>query len=164
MTLAEMSGAEFSECGTYRRLLWRIWDQALPLLLLIMLNPSKAGAVESDPTVTRQIERAKRLRCGGLLVANAYDLVSTDPRALKTHPMPLSDANDGRILYAAERAIRSGGMIIVAWGKNCAARRQSELAALLDGMVLHSLAVNADGSPAHPLYIGYDVQPQRWLA
>ncbi len=152
MTLSEMSGAKFSACRQYRHLLWRIWDDKLPLLLMIMLNPSKAGAVESDPTVTRQIERAKRLGCGGLLVANSHDLVSTDPRGLKAHPKPISDDCDREIILAASRA----GYIICAWGKHCPPKRAAEITVLLRGYPLYCLGLNKDGSPEHPLYKKYD--------
>lgn len=163
MTLTEMSGATFSADRAYRQLLWRIWNQELPLLNLCMLNPSKAGEIESDPTVTRQIERTKRLGCGGLLVTNAFDLVATDPKEMKRHPEPLSNQADAAILAAAERATKSGGMVIVAWGHNAAHRgRDGVLLDMLVGIPLYSLAVTKGGFPGHPLYLGYDVQPVRY--
>jgi hypothetical protein len=30
--------------------------------------------------------------------------------------------------------------------------------------IVHTLKTNADGSPRHPLYVGYDVLPQPFLA
>lgn len=163
MTLREMSGAEFSEDRAYRHLLWRIWDVSKPLLCLIMLNPSEAGDIESDPTVTRQIERAKRLGCGGLLVVNAFDIVATDPKDMKRHPMPFSEKADISIRRAAERAIESGGIVIVAWGHNAAhLNRHKKMLALLEGIPLYSVAVTKDGFPGHPLYVGYDVAPVRY--
>lgn len=130
-----------------------------------MLNPSKAGATESDPTVTRQIERAKRLEYGGLLVINAYDLISTDPGALKTHPKPNTLENDEAIFDAVTRTVKSGGIVIAAWGKNATEARVCFIREMLCGVCsLHALAVNKDGSPMHALYISYDVLPQRWPA
>lgn len=165
MTIAEMSGATFSDDRIYRRLLWRRWDASKPWLCLLMLNPSKAGAWESDPTVTRQIERAKRLGCGGLLVVNAYDLISTDPAALKVHPKPNTLENDEAILDAVTRTVASGGIVIAAWGKNATPARVVRIKEMLCGVChLHALAVNKDGNPAHPLYIGYDAVPTRWTA
>ena len=160
MTLSEMSGATFSADRVYRRQLWRRWDDALPWLLLIGCNPSKAGAVESDPTVTRQITRAKLLGCGGLLVCNAYDLVSTDPRLLKTHPAPLSPENDDAILDAVDKTMKSQGTVIAAWGGNVTPGRHNQLLRLLAHVPLTALGVNFDGSPSHPLYISYSVKPE----
>lgn len=164
MTLQEASGADFSADRVYRRLLWRRWDESLPWLCMIMLNPSKAGAVESDPTVTRQIERAKRLNCGGLLVTNAFDLVATDPREMKRHPKPNTLENDEAIFEAVHRTVGSGGTVIAAWGKDGAHRgRDKFIGEMLCGVCqLHALAVTKEGQPGHPLYIGYDVKPFPW--
>lgn len=161
MTADQISGAEFSTCGAYRRRLWRVWDEALPILTMAMLNPSKAGAVKSDPTVTRQIERAKRLGCGSLFVVNAFDLVATDPRDMKRHAKPLSAENDDAILASVMRAVESGGITIAAWGPHAKhLGRHEQLLTLLKGLPLHSLIVTADGTPGHPLYLPYSTVPQ----
>lgn len=162
MTLSEMSGATFSPCGKYRHLLWRRWDTTKPILNLVMLNPSKAGATESDATVTRQIKRATLLGYGSLFVTNAFDLISTDPLVLKSHPKPLSDWNDGAIIATAQNAIESGGMVIVGWGRHCTKERRDQLLVLLMDIPLYALDTNIDGSPCHPLYIPYNAVPVRW--
>lgn len=156
------SGATFSEDRKYRSLLWRIWDTNLPLLCVCLLNPSIASEEASDPTISRQAERARRMVFGGLLVVNAFDLVATDPNDMKRHPKPLSDENDGAILAACQRAVNSGGMVICGWGGNCTQARHNELVRLLHGIPLHALKVNADGSPQHPLYLSYNLKPVSW--
>jgi len=156
MTLFLDSGAVFSEDRKYRPLLWRIWDTTLPLLNCLMLNPSKAGETESDPTVTRQMERARILGRGGLLVTNAYDMVSTDPKVMKKDPAPKSEQCDRYILESAVRARTSGGIVLCAWGKHCELSRQAEILRLLDGYKLHCLETNFNGTPVHPLYQPYD--------
>jgi len=55
----ERSGAIFSDDGRFRYRLWRVWDRAKPQALFTMLNPSKAGAIENDPTVERQERRVR---------------------------------------------------------------------------------------------------------
>lgn len=163
MTLSEMSGASFSQDRKYRSLLWRRWEKSMPKLNLIMLNPSKAGAVESDPTVTRQIERAKRLGCGSLYVTNAFDLVATDPKDMKANAEPTREINDLAIQLTAEGCLASGGMVIAAWGPHAKHRdRHNELLKILAGVPLHALVVTKDGFPGHPLYIPYDRAPVRW--
>lgn len=163
MTLSEMSGATFSDDQAYRSLLWRVWDQGMPLLNLIMLNPSDAGALKNDPTVARQIQRAKLFGCGGLLVTNAFDLVATDPKEMKKHPRPLSGANNAAIVSAATRTIESGGQIIAAWGPNAAHQnRHAAMLKLLEDFPLYALVITKDGFCGHPLYCGYSVAPQRY--
>ncbi len=159
-SFAVKSGAKFSEDRVYRPMLWRIWDEAKPPLVICMLNPSKAGELESDPTVTRQIERAVRLGCGSLIVVNAFDVVATDPRDMKRHPKPNSDQNDGEIALACALAVAKGGIVIAAWGSHAAHRgRHAELLALLRNIPLQAVALTKDGYPGHPLYISYDVAP-----
>lgn len=162
MTLFLNSGATFSKDRKYRQLLWRIWDASLPLLCVVLLNPSVASEDESDSTVTRQVERAHRLACGGLLVVNAYDFVSTDPKYMKAQDVPSSPANDAAILSAVRRAVESGGMVICGWGGNCTQARHNEIIRLLHDYPLHALKVNADGSPQHPLYLSYNLRPVRF--
>lgn len=158
------SGATFSEDRAYRRSLWRVWNSDLPALTIIMLNPSKAGETESDPTVSRQIERAKRLGCGGLFVVNAFDLVATDPRDMKRHPEPNSAENDKVILTAATVAVSSGGYVIAAWGANATHRnRHREMMELLKDVPLYALKLTQAGIPSHPLYLSYDIMPFRLL-
>lgn len=166
MTLDGPSGAIFSEDRVYRHLLWRLTDIKGPILLALMLNPSIANAERSDPTVTRQIKRAGILGCtGGLIVANAYDLVSTDPGALKTHPAPLSPHNNRYIAEAARHVHGSGGTCMAGWGKHCSTDRQNYIHSLFKELdiPLMCLKQNEDMSPSHPLYIGYQVQPKSWL-
>lgn len=41
-------GAVISDCGRYRYALWRMWDNRLPSVLFIGLNPSTADATKDD--------------------------------------------------------------------------------------------------------------------
>ena len=50
----------------YRYLLWRIWDDDKPLLLVIMLNPSTADHLAGDRTADGLMRRARRLGYGGI--------------------------------------------------------------------------------------------------
>jgi hypothetical protein len=160
-----MSGAEFSDDRKYRRLLWRQWDPSAPWLCMIMLNPSAAGEVKNDPTVQRQIERAKRLGFGGLMVVNAYDLVSTDPMVLKDHPCPNTADNDDAIILASQRTLVTGGKIIAGWGKHASPERSRAICVKLrtvGAWPIYSLGINCDGSPVHPLYKAYDTPLVEW--
>lgn len=156
-------GAIFSPCGRYRYALHRLWDDSKPLLMFLMLNPSTANETENDPTVERCQRRAIDMGYGGLLVGNAFALRSTDPAALYDAEDPVGPGNDEAIMFAARMAVESKGMVICGWGTHASYRGRGAqvLRMLLDaGIQPHALRVNKDGSPGHPLYIGYGVGPK----
>lgn len=98
---------------------------------------------------------------GGLAIVNAFALRSTDPRALYAAPDPIGPENDNAIrLYAAKAAL-----VVCGWGEHCdqvRPGRSAEVLALIAaaGRAPHALALNASDAPKHPLYCGYDLQPQ----
>lgn len=163
-TSQRRTAAVFSPCRTYRYELSRIWDAATRPLCFIMLNPSTADETRNDPTVERCERRARGMKYGGLLVVNIFALRSTDPRALRGHPDPVGPGNDAAIYSAAERA----GRVICAWGTHgrLGGRDWCVMTLLRDmGVIPYRLgAATKDGSPRHPLYVGYDVRPVafRW--
>jgi hypothetical protein len=125
---------------------------------MVMLNPSIANADQNDPTVERCQRRAMKMGFGGLRVVNIFGLVSTDPAALYQVDDPVGPDNDAAIL----EAVKDAGMVICAWGKHGAhVDRAREVVALLRqaGISPNCLALNADGSPKHPLYVAMAVTP-----
>ncbi len=66
------NGAIFSDDDTYRYLLWRTWDESLPRLLWVLLNPSTADAEIADPTLSACIGFSQELRYGGLEIVNLF--------------------------------------------------------------------------------------------
>lgn len=110
----ETSGAEFSDCRTWRYRLWRIWDDTKPYANFIMLNPSTADANVLDPTVTRCVDFANRWGYGGLHVTNLFALVSTDPEGLYRATDPIGPGNDRAIRETAQGA----GAVVCAWGNH----------------------------------------------
>ena len=54
-----LSGADFSEDRKYRFSLWRIWNQELPLMMVIGLNPSTANETDNDNTIQSVCRIAK---------------------------------------------------------------------------------------------------------
>lgn len=152
------SSALFSPDNKYRYSLSRDWDMSLPLLNFCMLNPSTADATVNDPTIERCIRRAKDMGYGGVIITNIFAFRSTDPKALKRTSDPIGWENDKHIIHAAQIS----KMTICGWGKHGSlyGRGDKVLETLkFWGNKIYALKVNKDGSPAHPLYIGYDVKP-----
>jgi hypothetical protein len=155
-------GAVFSPCGKYRYRLWRRWDERLPMLAFLMLNPSVAGAVHNDQTVSRCIKRAQLGGFGAVEVVNLFALVSTDPLALYNPDVdPVGPENDAAIAQVARAAAR----LVCAWsnhGRHLS--REEHVLSLLNriGVTPHVLMLNKDGTPRHPLYVSYQVQPKVW--
>lgn len=152
-----MNGAAlFSPCGTYRHRLTRRWADG-PTCGFIMLNPSRACAVETDPTCTRCIGFAKREGCGGLMLGNLYQLVATDPAELRRHPDPLGPDPDDHLLTMAAEV---DGPLIAAWGAHPFARARGDYVAAMFGSALSCLGRTAGGQPRHPLYLPADAPLQ----
>jgi hypothetical protein len=151
--------AVFSADRVYRYLLGRCWNPDAPWLVVGMLNPSKAGATESDPTITRVIGFAKRDGFGGILAWNACALISTDPKALLRHAYPVGPRNS----EAIELACRAPDMakVVVAWGKPANRRigryvSRAHVAACVRHGVWRLGDPTKDGHPRHPLYLRAD--------
>lgn len=145
------SSAWFNEARTHRYLLTRSWSAA-PLMTWLLLNPSKAGAFISDPTVGRCVGFAKRDGCGGIQILNLYGFRATDPRDLWDSPDPVGASNDAII---ADRV--RGGLVVAGWGNHgMISGRGLEVALLLTaaGVDLLCLGVTGSGQPLHPLARG----------
>ena len=154
------SDAVYSDCEAYRYSLTRIWQPTGPRALFLMLNPSTATEVQNDPTVDRCERRARALGFGSFAVANIFAFRATDPRVMRAAADPIGPANDVAILDLSTAAY-----IICAWGTHGAHLNRGPLVEAMlrrAGHSLHHLDLTQSGAPKHPLYIGYDQQPQPW--
>lgn len=155
------STAVYSPCERYRYVLTRTWDAAGQKALFVMLNPSTATETQNDPTVERCERRARALGFGGFRVVNIFAYRATDPRVMRAQADPTGPGNDAAIAESALWADR----IICAWGGHGAhLGRGAAVEALLraTGVPLWHLGLTMAGQPKHPLYIGYDRQPEPW--
>lgn len=152
------SGAEFSDCRTYRYALWRHWSDN-PRVAFIGLNPSTADETEDDPTIRRCIRFAKDWGYGSLVMLNAYAFRATDPiemkRALQLGVDVLGKGNRAAISRHAFHC----EMIVAAWGAHCSAYRDDQIKQDLMREI-HCLGVVKNGRPKHPLYIAAATKPQ----
>ena len=156
------STAVYSPCERYRYLLTRVWNPAGPKALFVMLNPSTATEFQNDPTVERCERRARTLGFGAFRVTNIFAFRATDPRVMRAQDDPVGPANDAAI---RDSAMDWADRIICAWGTHGAhldrgARVESILRST--GRPLFTLGLSKEGHPKHPLYIGYDRQPEPW--
>jgi len=154
--------AEISECGQYRYMLRRVWDNDLPRCAWIMLNPSTADASVDDPTIRKCIGFAQRWGFGSIVVANLFAFRSTDSGVLRDKIEHVGDENDRWILNATSLATR----IVCAWGSHPAARFRGAVVRqrLSESCKIHALKLSKDGSPWHPLYVPYSTEPLDWTA
>lgn len=148
--------AVLSDCGTYRYLLTRTWDETQPAVGFIMLNPSTADANEDDPTIRRCVGFAKAWGYGGIKVRNLYALRSTDPKALRSHADPHGPDN-----YKYVEAAVDDALTICAWGANA---DPIDSRGLIDALLgwggkPHHLGLTKGGFPKHPLYLRADTTP-----
>lgn len=155
------TAAIFSEDRRFRYTLVREWDEALPKVAFIGLNPSTADETQDDPTIRRCIGFAKAWGKGGLLMLNLYAWRATQPSDMWAAqkrgvdviggPRNWCDALKG---YAREHGC---DLVIAAWGTH-GKKRGPEIIRRWPG--LHSLKLTADGAPSHPLYLKSDLTPQ----
>jgi len=153
------SGATFSADRKYRYTLFREWHSKRPRLLFALLNPSTADENRNDPTITRCIARAINSGYGSVEIVNIFAWRSTKPRNLYPLINPGSDAaNDRAIVQACGRA----ELVICGWGTHGLLHDRG--AAVLELIrsahrIPHALKMNEDGTPQHPLYLAYTLQP-----
>lgn len=153
--------ATFSEDRVHRFLLTRTWDEVLPRVNFVMLNPSTADAFQLDPTNRRCVGFAREWGFGGVVTTNIFAFRSTDPKGLRTATDPIGAENDAFIVDAAQ----SCDVVIAAWGTHGAlGGRGDEVRELLRGagVPLSVLRVTAGGHPSHPLYLPAALRPVAW--
>ena len=155
------SVAVYSACEMYRYDLTRVWDASGQKAMFVMLNPSTATEFQNDPTVERCERRARALGFGAFRVTNIFAYRATDPKVMRAVHDPIGSANDIAIAEGAAWADR----IICAWGIHGAyLSRGAAVENLLRSTEksLWHLGLTQSGHPKHPLYIGYDRQPELW--
>lgn len=168
--------ATFSTCGLFRYVLTRIWDDRLPILDIVMLNPSTADASNDDPTVLALIHFAKLWGYGGIRIGNVHAFCASRPAALfaaAAEGKDIDGPQNANILgFTLLEAKREELPVLVAWGNDGdrfggASRfvaRAEEL-----GVRLICLGTTQSGAPKHPMARGQhriprDQLPIRWRA
>jgi len=148
--------ARFSACRKYRYSLARIWDDSLPRVLFVGLNPSTADDLCDDPTVRRCIGFADRWGYGGLTLVNLFAYRTTDPKGLADVRDPVGPDNDHWIAVEQARV----ESVVAAWGNRGVLLNRD--AVVLDTLEhAHCLGVTKAGCPRHPLYLAAETPLQK---
>jgi hypothetical protein len=162
----------------FRYELRRVWADDLPLLVAVMLNPSRADAESDDPTIRRLMALARNWGKGGLLVVNLYAFRASVPKALARAPDAVGPRNaaflEGAMLYAGGHGRRAlaawgGPPALLARADHEARSRQVTAMAKARGVDLYCLGTTRAGHPMHPMARGRhriprDVVPNIWKA
>ena len=148
------SDAIFSPDRLHRYGLWRIWDDTLPTVLFIGLNPSTADEFKNDPTIRRCIGYAKDWGYGGYIMGNIFGFRATDPKVMKSAKDPIGAENNKWLLRLHEEA----DLTIGAWGNyGKFMNRGKDVAAMIPN--LKCLKITGQGYPSHPLYLKRILKP-----
>jgi hypothetical protein len=143
----------------YRYTLWRVWDESLPRVTFIGLNPSTANERQDDATLRRCVSFARSWACGSVEVVNVYAFRSTNPAILTQVADPVGPENTVYLQQAIARA----QMIICAWGAHkIIGYRDIEVLSLLVGKDVYCLGCTKEGMPRHPLYVPANTQLLRY--
>lgn len=141
----------------YRYWLRRTWNDDLPVMVWVMLNPSTADHEVDDPTILACMDFARRNDCGGILVVNLFAFRSPHPKVMLSADDPIGPDNDHFILEAVRGSVAAGGMVIAAWGTNGShLDRDLQVVDLLEahGLEVMCFGKTKDGHPKHPLARG----------
>lgn len=146
--------AYFSPDRKHRYWLIRVWDESLPIIGNIGVNPSTATETINDPTIRKDIGFAERLGCGGLLKLNVGAFRSTDPRKWRKSYDRIGPENTPShlVAYAERFGVQK---TIAAWGKNGNYAPYQCEAIQKAFPELWCFGRNADGTPRHTLTLPY---------
>lgn len=164
--------ASLSDCGRYRFTLVRQWDER-PMLVVCMLNPSRADHKQDDPTITLLCQIASHNGYGGVLVVNLCPLRSSQPAdafAMLDAAQVDGDVELRRILWQnlriIEVEIQCAGALLIAWGAN-GGRAGDWYSVTMQTVREHRprvpifhLGKCANGHPKHPLARGKHKVPK----
>lgn len=154
--------AEFWNAGLERLWLTRRVADAGPVGLVLGLNPSRADAVEDDHTIKKMRVFAERWGWSGFIMANLFTCVETYSAKLKNLAYHTAVGEYGsRVL---ERLVYQVPHIVCCWGAAVPKQKRHRVSAVQAYLrvlarpdaKLWCFGLAKDGSPVHPLMLGYD--------
>ena len=152
------TGAIFSEDGKYRYALWRVWNPSRPVIGYLGLNSSTAGALNNDPTISRNMIRSDREGYGSMIQVNMHGFITPNPELLLQVEDAIGELND---LYIREMDRLTERQICM-WGSfKPVKKRAADVYKMLSNP--YCLSVNKDGEPKHSLYVSYDTEMVKYI-
>jgi hypothetical protein len=141
-------GANISIDKKYRYSLYRIWNDELPIVAFICLNPSIADDKIDDPTINRCIEFAKSWGYGGFYMLNLFAFRATNPSELTKVNDPIGMDNQNVILETITKVDK----VICAWGNEGILLNQNKkILSIIENP--YCIKINSSGEPSHPLFL-----------
>jgi hypothetical protein len=141
-------GANISIDKKYRYSLYRIWNDELPKVAFICLNPSIADDKIDDPTINRCIEFAKSWGYGGFYMLNLFAFRATNPSELTKVNDPIGMDNQNVILETITKVDK----VICAWGNEGILLNQNKkILSIIENP--YCIKINSSGEPSHPLFL-----------
>ncbi|MFC3227378.1 DUF1643 domain-containing protein [Marinibaculum pumilum] len=126
-----------------------------PYALWVGMNPSTAEAEVDDPTIRRELAFTEQWPVGAYWKINVGDYRATDPRALRSAPVPLvapgslrRKVNTARVAKLVVMAFGRLPPVLLPHGRNLVEAFAEA------GIDMLCLGVTADGSPKHTLARG----------
>lgn len=160
-------GATFARDGQNRLTLTRAWNDALPKVCFIGLNPSTADHLGDDPTVRRWIHFARAWGYGGFVAVNLYPFRSATPAECRKWADWESNGPDW---YARDdilsnidviaREAKAADLVVACWGNNAWDDTLVEhvIESVMDGEEpwpsLYWFGGTKSGAPIHPMARG----------
>ena len=148
-----ISKAEFSLDGHNRYSLSRIWENKLPKVLFIMLNPSIANSKKNDPTIRKIISYSKSWGFGGVYVGNIYSNISPYPKDIRLIKFHREKKN----IDSIKNMVKKSKLTIYAWGNN----EKTPLWLRKIVKVPYCIELSVNGVPKHPLYLKKTLKYQK---
>lgn len=158
-------GAELSQDGVHRYLLWRrpksIETDHLQTILWVGMNPSTADLKFDDPTCAKEQRFSQQWGYWHYRKVNVMSYRCTDSKQLVTQYRDGKILSPGANLYVLLREAMEADVIVACWGKlHKELLHYAEQAIATIRKAHHAriwcLGLNKDGSPKHPLYIRGD--------
>lgn len=160
------SSAVFSDCGEHRLLLRREWAKRGLLYTFVGVNPSTASAEEEDQTTKKWRGFVERWGGRGYLAVNVFSLIATDVRQL-------ADVWEGDLRHElwgtyVDQALEEADVVVFCWGRRGKVPKgvRNKLDefegyySILSLKPVMCFGQTADGSPKHPMMLGYDTELQ----
>ncbi len=115
MVHAMKMDAKLSSCYTYRYYLTRQWDETLPFVNFIGLNPSTADASINDPTIYKCIRYAKKWAYGGIIMTNLFAYRTKNPSVMLSYEGDKVGQENNKYLLKGKN---ESALSIAAWGND----------------------------------------------